>query len=85
MPGACCQREGQDAGNCVRIIVKGFIEVPDTEQENDARVLALQPGVLLEKAWLHLAGIPCFTAFAPRSDNDGDSGLLQFNNNPKDA
>jgi hypothetical protein len=41
--------------------------------------------VLLEKAWFHLAGIPCFTAFAPRSDNDGVSWLLQYNYSTKDA
>ena len=46
---ARCLGKRQDTGYRVRIFVKGFIEVPDAQQENDAGVLAFQPGVLLEK------------------------------------
>jgi hypothetical protein len=45
----------QDAGNCVRIIVKRFTKVPDAQQEYDAGVLAFQPGVLVEKVRLQSA------------------------------
>ena len=56
-----------DTGHRVRIIVKCFIEVPDAQEKNDAGVLALQPGVLVEKIRLQSV-MPCFTAFSPCSE-----------------
>jgi hypothetical protein len=40
--------ETTDTGHRVRIIVKGFIKVPDAEEKNDAGILRLESGALLE-------------------------------------
>jgi len=68
MIGARGLGEIADTGDCIRIIVKSFIEVPDAQEKNHAGVLAFQPGVPLEKVRLQ-SSWSCFTAFMPRSNS----------------
>jgi hypothetical protein len=57
-------------GQRVRIIVKGFIEVPDAQEKKHAGVLAFQPGVLVEKIRLQ-SSCPVSRRFR-HAPSDGD-------------
>lgn len=59
MIGARRKGKGQDAGDRIRVFIKRLPEVTDAKQKNNAGVLRLQGGALLENAGLHYAVMPC--------------------------